>query len=162
MITEERQRKVYEWGLEGQQRHEWELEPPTYNSRLKRIDRLLAREMDGHTWRCRLCNSRVLSPSRGQRPPATFCHEQPLYVRDSEGNWHPNYQWFFTVAVPQLVGEGIEVYFSSPTYLSQGYVLRLAQRPKDGKVLVREDTRDVPDPIAALAEYVESLEVAHD
>jgi len=126
-ISEERQRTVYEWAYP---------------------------ELKGKDWYLRWDDRRLDAAIPYDELHSRLVPVQPLYL--GVGG-QPNYQWFFTEAVPKLVDQGIEVYFSSPTYLSQGYVLRLAQRPKSGKVLVRDDTRDVPDPIAALAKYVEAI-----
>jgi hypothetical protein len=72
-----------------------------------------------------------------------------LYVKDSSGNWQPNYQWFFTEAVLKLLKERCSVGAS------------LLGRESDAWWIERWGDRTLGmniDPIAALAEYVEDRE----
>jgi hypothetical protein len=65
-----------------------------------------------------------------------------LYVRDSSGNWQPNYQWFCVDAEAQLLKEGYEVNKYGKNW-GIGF---------DNRWYWNGDN----DPIAALAEYVEA------
>lgn len=119
-ISEERQRKVYEWWKPELKDKRWEIATSYSNVRC-------------FTW-----------PIEGQE----FNHWEPspaLYVKDRDGNWQPNYQWFFTEAVSKLTTERVRVFcnlMGCPEWCLD---------PERDEVNVFVNA----DPIAALAEYVE-------
>jgi hypothetical protein len=80
-ISEERQRKVYEWWLKPKG-HDY-------------IDIIGFGRPTYRVW---------WLPENG------LSREAPtLYVLDSSGNWQPNYQWFFTEAADKLATERVGI-----------------------------------------------------
>jgi hypothetical protein len=114
-ISEERQRRIYEWAYpELKRAPDWYLEESGYACEVPSGDGI--------------------------------CQLPALYVKDSSGNWQPNYQWFHTDCMARLQKEA-DVTFRHGLWDIQPW-----KEAYDSGRKVREDI------IAVVAEYAEYVE----
>ena len=85
-ISEERQRKVYEWLYPELKEQDWQV--------------------------IRMFDEPRLVSVRTETHKAVAIHAQELYLRDLSRNWQPNYQFFFTEIVPRLEKAKVRVSYN--------------------------------------------------
>ena len=137
MITEERQRAIYEWRYPELKGHpKWTLYTSEFDEEYPE-DPLTCTITVCHTWE----GDAGWSPIRWG--------VDPLYLRNGE----PNYQEFITEFVPKLEEDGVHTSFNSddPDLLWSLYRYEHGERYAEVRELAAS-----PDPYAALSEYLEA------